>query len=56
MVEQDKVKCSICGGINVVVRDVEKEIIECLDCKLIIRPLKLEGEDAKRICSNPYKK
>lgn len=43
MVEQNKIKCPICGGTNVLVGDKDKEIVECLDCKLIIRPLKMEN-------------
>jgi len=55
MVEQNEVKCLICGSANVVIRDVEKEIIVCYDCKLITRPLRLEGEIANCISGSPNK-
>lgn len=56
MAEQNEIKCPICGGINVVVRDAEKEIIICLDCKLITRPFKLEGEIAKCLSGSLHEK
>lgn len=55
MAEQNEVKCLICGGTNVIVWDAEMEIVECQDCNLTVRPLRMDGESAKCISSNTHK-